>query len=202
MIADLIGRARRSVVACGSSIALVGAIGLGSISLAAASPPARPTASSGIERLLATASAMPTTPRVAASRASRSVRVVAFRGRDGRRITEARIRRFLRQRGSPMARYSDEILAAGIRYRVDPRVVVAIAGVESTYGVYARGHNAWGWGRARWGSWGSAIRSYARALAREYPSLRMGHFRRAGPRYCPPCGGRWAAKASRIFRSI
>lgn len=127
---------------------------------------------------------------------------LVFLGADGQRIGVPRIRRFLARHGSPMTRYSADIVAAGIRYRVDPRVVVAIAGVESTYGRYCRGHNAWGWGSARWKSWPTAIDRYTRALSIEYRSLRTGRFMAASRTYCPPCGGRWGVKALRIFRSI
>ncbi|MGH2831121.1 MAG: hypothetical protein ACRDJM_11615 [Actinomycetota bacterium] len=129
---------------------------------------------------------------------------LVFDGADGQQITPARIRRFLVRRDSPMARYAEEIVVAGLRYRVDPRVVVAIAGVESTYGLYSRGHNAWGWnaGRARWSSWRTAIDGFTRALGREYRSLRTGRFAAASRTYCPPCGRGWGVQALRIFRSI
>lgn len=125
-----------------------------------------------------------------------------YRGVDGQRITPARIRRFLDRHKSPMARYSAQIVEAGIRYRVDPRVVVAISGVESTYGQYAFGYNAWGWGRLRWNSWPESIDGYTRAVSAEYRSLRTGRFAAASRTYCPPCGKTWGIKALRIFRDI
>lgn len=206
IVGELVARARRSVLACGSSIALVAAIGFASASLgsegSAVAAPMPVLGPSSIQQLIAaTQTAAPVRPK--ATRVARSARrPAAYRGADGKRITEVRIRRFLRRYGSPMAPHSREILRAGIRYRVDPRVIVAIAGVESSFGIYAPGHNAWGWGHKRWGSWRSAVHSYTRALARAYPSLRVGHFSRAVHRYCPPCTGRWVARASWFFRSI
>lgn len=101
-----------------------------------------------------------------------------------------------------MSPYAVHMVRAGIGYGVDPRVVVAISGVESSYGRHAIGHNAWGWGRYRWSSWPHAIDDYTRQLAAGYRSLRTGRFHRASRSYCPPCGRRWGVKAAAIFRTI
>lgn len=103
-----------------------------------------------------------------------------------------------------MAPYSGRIVDAGIRHGVDPRVVVAIAGVESSFGVHAPGFNAWGWdsGRARWKSWPQAIDKYTERLSSAYTALRTGHFKRVSSTYCPPCGSRWGVLASYIFGLI
>lgn len=125
-------------------------------------------------------------------------------GMDGQRVTVERIRTFLSRQRSPMAPYAENIVAAGLTYGVDPRVIVAIAGVESTYGRYSRGHNAWGWnaGKARWSSWTVSIDRFTRALGSSYRSLRHGRFAAASRTYCPPCGKRWGVKALGIFNSI
>lgn len=125
-------------------------------------------------------------------------------GTDGERITADRIKAFLTRQRSPMASYATTIVAAGIRYGVDPRVIVAISGVESTYGRFANGHNAWGWnsGKARWSSWSIAIERYTKALGSAYRSLRHGRFAAASRTYCPPCGNRWGRQAAAIFKRI
>jgi hypothetical protein len=127
-----------------------------------------------------------------------------FVGADGERITAARIGRYLARMASPLARYAADIVAAGVRDGVDPRVVVAISGVESTFGLFAVGYNAWGWdeGRARWPSWPAAIDGYTANLAVQYHSLRRGRFAAASRTYCPPCGGSWGERALVIFRQI
>jgi hypothetical protein len=145
-------------------------------------------------------------PRHRVARA-RPARPPVFKGRGGARVSVARIQRFLRSRGSPMAPHARRIVLAGVRWHVDPRSVVAIAGVESSYGVHAPGHNAWGWGGgkggARWSSWGRAIDRFTAGLARGYPSMAKGMFWRGAKRYSSPrTGAHWARKATSIFRSI
>lgn len=127
---------------------------------------------------------------------------VLYRAEDGEVITPGRIRRFLEPKGSPMAAHARDIVGAGVRHGVDPRVVVAIAGLESGFGAHAPGFNAWGWGDARWSSWPEAIDSYTERLAAGYRSLRTGRFHRASRHYCPPCGDRWGRVTAAIFRQI
>lgn len=98
----------------------------------------------------------------------------AFVAGDGQRITSERIRSFLENQGSPMAEYSDELVGAGVRFGVDPRLVVAISGVESTFGTHNIGFNAWGWdyvsesSAKTWPDWRTAIDEYCRELTERY----------------------------------
>jgi len=109
-----------------------------------------------------------------------------FVGTDGEVITPERIERFLDGYDSPLRPYARRIVAAGLRHDVDPRLIVAISGTETTFGRFHRGHNAWGWepvdGPARWPSWEEAIESYARLFARGYKSRAP---ELIGPRYAP-----------------
>ncbi|MBI4729632.1 MAG: lytic murein transglycosylase [Acidobacteria bacterium] len=193
---------RRVYLAVGGSIALAVAIGLVSVPLtspgveraeASAVPPG--SLDRALTQMLAPAPARPTTR-------SPERRPSAYKAADGQIITPARLRRFLRVWGSPMVPFSEDLVGAGVRYGVDPRVVVAISGVESSFGRHAPGYNAWGWGHLRWQSWPRAIEDYTRRLAAGYRSLRTGRFHRASRTYCPPCGARWGLKAASIFRSI
>jgi len=122
-------------------------------------------------------------------------------GVDGERITVPRVRAFLDRYGSPMGPYAREVVAAGVRYGVDPRLIVAIAGTESTFGKFHRGHNAWGWdapnGLTRWPDWPTAIAEYARLFTSGY---RSGDPAVIGPRYCPDCE-RWPF-TTRLFFSM
>jgi len=143
----------------------------------------------------------------------RRVRLVASRARpaqpvfvapDGERITVERVRRFLLLRGSPMAPYATTIVAAGVANRVDPRVVVAIAGVESSFGIYRRGYNAWGWDVAhvRFHSWDDAIRRFTQAMSFRYPGMRYGAFAAGAGVYDPPDPSSWTAHCTSYFRSV
>jgi hypothetical protein len=104
-----------------------------------------------------------------------------------------------------MAAHAEAIVRAGIRYGFDPRTTVAVAGVETSWGLMTRHHNAWGWapGSVRWSSWNQSIWSWTRAASASYRSLRRGDFYVAGPRYNPTTTWRhWAAQATAIFRAI
>ncbi|HVE90677.1 MAG TPA: hypothetical protein VNE62_00025 [Actinomycetota bacterium] len=123
-------------------------------------------------------------------------------GVDGQRITVERISRFLTPRQSPMAPFAENIVVAGLKYGVDPRLIVAISGTESTYGKFHRGHNAWGWdapnGLTRWASWPEAIDQYTKLFASKYRERDPSQI---GPRYCPDCV-EWPDRTRRVFALI
>lgn len=74
--------------------------------------------------------------------------------------------------GSPLAGQGRTILIAAVDTRVDPRMIAAIAAVESSKGRFLAGsHNAWGrkapgGGWESWSSWEVAIANQAAYLAR------------------------------------
>lgn len=79
---------------------------------------------------------------------------------------------YLRKKGSPLAGYGRTFVQAGQKYGVDPRVIVAISGGESSFGKYGpaqRIHNAWGWGpHIPFGSWEQGINAVTKGLASGY----------------------------------
>ncbi len=84
---------------------------------------------------------------------------------------------FLRSKGSPLAPFAADIVAAGEKYGVDPRMIVATAGIETNYGktwgkYKASSRNAWshefGRGKAGYPSWQAAIEDQASYLSRRY----------------------------------
>lgn len=130
---------------------------------------------------------------------------LVYVGADGERITPARVAAFLQRQGSPLAPYADVFVEAGVEHDVDPRLVVAIAGIESVFGERQIGHNAWGWGTygdnvRRFPDWPTAIRTYTAELAARYDT---GSFGPAfAQRYCPPNWERWYAAVNSFFAGV
>lgn len=77
---------------------------------------------------------------------------------------------FLESKGSPMAPYADLIVYYSDLYGVDPRLMVAIAAIESGYGkVCFRPYNAWGfYNGSNWGSWSESIKGYMEGMNGSY----------------------------------
>jgi hypothetical protein len=120
-----------------------------------------------------------------------------YLGADGERIDVDRIRDWLDGRGSPLAPYAEDLVAAGVAHDVDPRVVLGIAGIESTVGeeLPEGSHNAWGWngdgphGLATWDSWPEAIDDYTERLGRLYDTDNVDED--FAQTYCPPNWEKW-----------
>lgn len=79
---------------------------------------------------------------------------------------------YLRKRNSPLADHVPAIMRSANRWRVDPRLLVAISGGETSFGTNGRGpavHNAWGIGPGRsYGSWQEGIDAAAKLLRTGY----------------------------------
>lgn len=62
-------------------------------------------------------------------------------------VTAGEIDAYLASKGSPMTGQGAAFVASGGRWQVDPRLLVAIAGAESSFGqITCAPFNAWGWG--------------------------------------------------------
>ena len=77
---------------------------------------------------------------------------------------------FLSKHGSPLAGLGHVFVGAGKKYGVDPALVVAISGIESSFGKHAfKPHNAWGWMSGNnWGSWEQGITAVTQGLSQGY----------------------------------
>jgi len=79
---------------------------------------------------------------------------------------------YLESKGSPLASSVPALLAASHRYRVDPRLIVAISGAETSFGKAGGGpkvFNAWGIGPGRsYSSWADGYDSVAKLLREGY----------------------------------
>lgn len=94
----------------------------------------------------------------------------------------AQLRRFLTRRKSPLAPYAATIVAAGRKYGVDPRLIVAIAGAETTFATnpaagrdITTGHNPFGMGpHIQYPSWEAGIEAATRNLRKNYLDQGLG----------------------------
>ena len=79
---------------------------------------------------------------------------------------------YLRKRKSPLADHVPAIMRSANRWRIDPRLLVAISGGETSFGTAGRGpavHNAWGIGPGRkFDSWEHGIDEAAKLLRQSY----------------------------------
>ncbi len=111
-------------------------------------------------------------------------------------VNDARVsalRQFLMDYNSPMYPHAETFVVEADKYGLDWRLVAAISGVESAFGLLSiRPHNAWGWRGGPGGdfnpfnSWDHAIEVVTRRLALGY-GIHMTPFE-IEPIYCPPCG--------------
>ncbi len=103
------------------------------------------------------------------------------------------LRQFLMDYNSPMYPYAEVFVTEADKYGLDWRLVAAISGVESAFGLLpVRANNAWGWKGGSDGdfnpfdTWGHGIEVVTRRLALGY-GVDMTPFE-IEPIYCPPCG--------------
>ncbi len=129
-----------------------------------------------------------------------------FIGDDGELISVSRIERYLQRKGSPLAPYANDLVAAGVANNVDPRAVISIAGIESSLGKRQRGNNAWGWSGgpggslSRWADWPTAIHAYTRLLGDKYDVTNIDTA--FAKRYVPPNWEHWLEVVHAVWREI
>lgn len=85
------------------------------------------------------------------------------------------IQSYLDKYNSPLVDFSDEIYRMGLKYNINPQLLVAIAQQESNLGKNSpeNCYNAWGWGIHKNGTtcfsgWDEAIDTVASGLAKNY----------------------------------
>ena len=82
---------------------------------------------------------------------------------------------FLKEKNSPLADYADVFVENADKYNLDWRLVAAISGTESSFGIaYPQGtYNGWGWGiygdnMHYFRSWEDAIETISKGLREQY----------------------------------
>jgi hypothetical protein len=125
-------------------------------------------------------------------------------------LDAATIDAFLAGQGSPMAGCGATFVAEGAEHGVDPAFLVAVAGAESSFGLFlysAAGdqaeYNAFNWfyadtwPEADFSSWDEAIAAVAAGIAGDlYYGSGLYAVDEIGPRYCPDGTANWLANVA------
>lgn len=112
--------------------------------------------------------------------------------------TPQQIDSFLTKHGSPLAGMGSVFVGAGKKYGVDPALVVAISGIESSFGKHSfKPFNAWGWMSGNgWGSWQQGITTVTQGLSQGYIRQGLTSPEQIVRKYAPASAGndelRWA----------
>lgn len=104
--------------------------------------------------------------------------------------TAAVLDAYLASKGSPMAGQGAAFMESAARWRVDPRLLVAIAGAESSFGQVTCGpNNAWGWAcpndPADFATWAAGIDTVTSGLRRYYLDEGRTSVSLIQQKYCP-----------------
>jgi hypothetical protein len=92
-------------------------------------------------------------------------------------LTATFLDNYLKKKGSPIEGQGYDLIKWGREYDVDPRLLVALAGAETSFGVnITRGeNNAWNWlwnkkepSKSGFDTWDSAIKSVTKGLGNNY----------------------------------
>jgi murein DD-endopeptidase MepM/ murein hydrolase activator NlpD len=125
-----------------------------------------------------------------------------------------RIDHYLSRQRSPLAGLGPVFVAAGDHYKVDPNLLVAIAGAETGFGTTGgdiAAHNAWGYGpHIKFQSWPDAIDTIARDLRTNYLDKGLTTIPQIQSRWAPagaandPTGlnSNWTRNVTRFYNEL
>lgn len=121
-------------------------------------------------------------------------------------LRTAKVARFLSTHGSPLVFSAPTFIAEADKHEFDYRLLVAIAGVESTFGKrYIPGtYNVWGWGVGRipFQSFDDGIIRISSDLKTKYMNRGADNVDKIARIYCPPTHESWAAKVKFFMNQI
>jgi len=106
-------------------------------------------------------------------------------------VTPASLDQYLESKASPIAGHGTDLMRSGVRWNIDPRLIVAISGAESLFGlVTCAPYNGWGFGcpsgPAVFTSWGQGIDAVARGLRVNYLDQGLTTVDQIHLKYAPP----------------
>ncbi len=131
-------------------------------------------------------------------------------------LDAATIDAFLAAQGSPMTGCGATFVAEGAEHGVDPAFLVAVAGAESSFGLFLYSshgdtatYNAFNWfytsawPEADFGSWDEAIAAVAAGIAGDlYYGSGLYSVDEIGPRYCPDGTGNWLSNVTLFMERL
>jgi hypothetical protein len=112
---------------------------------------------------------------------------------------------YLVSKNSPLAEHADLFIKYADENNIDWRLVPAISGVESSFGIHipANSYNAYGWanGEYNFKSWEDSIQVVSKALNEKYYNKGATNINRIAKRYAPP-SSTWAGKVKFFMKKI
>src|SRR5580692_7109239 len=121
-------------------------------------------------------------------------------------LTAAEVDAYLQGKSSPLAGLGATFVQRGLEWNVDPRLIIAIAGAESSFGTHiCTAHNAWNW---FWGascenspfdSWESGILSVTKGIRLSYLNKGRATVEQIGARYCQSGCQHWVPNVTEFY---
>jgi len=119
---------------------------------------------------------------------------------------EIKLRNFLQKYNSPLVSFTKDFIKAADKYGLDYRLLPAISGVESTFGMQIpqNSFNAYGWNGGNWyfDSWPNSIYFVSQALKENYVKRGAREVWQIAPIYNPVTPASWGAKVLRFEELI
>lgn len=136
---------------------------------------------------------------------SSSAQIYSFKEKDSFDSKVYKLQKFLRSYNSPLEDYAVNFVKASETYNLDYRLLVAISGVESTFGkrIPLNSYNAFGWanGKYKFTSWEESIEVVSRTLRKKYYDRGLTSISEIAKRYAPP-SKTWGWKVKYFMQKI
>lgn len=100
----------------------------------------------------------------------------------------AKLARYLKAHHSPLADHAETFITVADTYKLDWRLLPALAGLESSFGVAVPegSYDAWGWIGMEFDSWDDGITTVGKGLRQKYYDQGLTTLPQIEARYAPP----------------